>query len=103
MRAIVRLLSVVLAFPLIACGKELVVVDPVAFSKIPRKLKERPKTPKCGLAKGVESYGTEEIKAALECKDQALETLGARFDGLARAVEKREAAIDAALAAKMKM
>lgn len=69
---------------------------------MPSKLKKKPKKPKCDLAQNVEDYSTEEIKAALKCKDEALEASDARFVALVRAVEKREAAIDAALAAAKK-
>lgn len=101
-RALAKALTIALAFQLTACGKELVVVDPVAFSKVPVSLKKAPKAPKCDLAKGVDDYSTEEIKAALKCKDQAIKTTTARFNGLVRAVEKREAAIDAALSVAKK-
>lgn len=97
--ATAKALTIALAFLCVACAKEQVVVDPVAFSKVPARLKQLPPKPKCDLRHDVEDYSTEEIKAVLACREAEIVALRNRHASLRRAVEKREAAVDAALEA----
>lgn len=98
-RVIAPALLVALGFLQSACAKEQVVVDPVAFSKVPADLKKPLREPNCDLDARAPDYGTEEIGASFKCWRQAYRTAASQYDGLRRAVLKREAAIDAAKAA----
>lgn len=88
-----------LAFQFTACVKDQVVVDPVAFSKVPAALKKPLPKPSCELDGKAADYSTEEIKASLDCWSKAFAAAKARHDGLRQSVAKRESAIDAAKAA----
>lgn len=90
---------VALAFLASACATDNVVVEPVAFQKVPKTLMQPVRQPSCELDGRASDYSTEEIKASLDCWTKAFDAAKARHDGLRQSIAKREAAIDAAKAA----
>lgn len=93
-------LMAALAFLASACATDNVVVEPVAFQKVPRTLMQPVRRPSCELDGKASDYSTEEIKASLDCWTKAFDAAKARHASLSRAVAKREAAVDKAVKAK---
>lgn len=76
------------------CAKEIVSVEPIAFSEVSPKLKARIRDAACELPElpaGRSKYEPQEIAAALDCWRAAFAAARAKHAALAEAVELREA------------